>query len=146
MNFGQIDYAAPIIPATYRCTECGAGGCKLWREYQTFLEHQTLACCDCAGKSEGKDVRAIDAGGKIELTYRPTRRQRRCTARRGLRGRRGARRVPAEMTIGRTDQIGWRVPAVPTEDGSTFWGYTSVPDAGVRWWRDLPTRATDAPG
>ena len=40
----------------------------------------------------------------------------------------------------RTDQIGRRVPAVPTEDGASFWGYTSVPDAGVVWWRSLPTR------
>jgi len=39
----------------------------------------------------------------------------------------------------RSDQIGWLVPAVPTEDGGTFWGYTSVPESGVRWWRRLPT-------
>lgn len=43
-----------------------------------------------------------------------------------------------------TDQIdvpkhGSMVPAVPTEDGSTFWGYTSVPDGGVKWWRSLPS-------
>lgn len=37
------------------------------------------------------------------------------------------------------DSIGWRVAAVPTEDGTTFWGYTSVPQAGVEWWRRLPT-------
>lgn len=43
-------------------------------------------------------------------------------------------------TYGRTDQIGWLVPAVPTHDG-TFWGYTSVPDDGVAWWRELPTDA-----
>lgn len=36
------------------------------------------------------------------------------------------------------DQCGWRVAAVPTEDGTTFWGFTSVPEPGVRWWRDLP--------
>lgn len=36
------------------------------------------------------------------------------------------------------DQIGWLVPAVPTEEGDTFWGYTSVPEAGVGWWRALP--------
>lgn len=40
---------------------------------------------------------------------------------------------------GFTDQIGWLVPAVPTEDGDTFWGYTSVPSSGCRWWRNLPT-------
>jgi len=40
---------------------------------------------------------------------------------------------------GETCQIGWLVPAVPTEDGSTYWGYTSIPASGVRWWRALPT-------
>ena len=45
---------------------------------------------------------------------------------------------------GETDQIGWLVPAVPTEDGKTFWGYTSVPEPGVVWWRRLPTGASDA--
>ena len=34
--------------------------------------------------------------------------------------------------------IGWLVAAVPTEDGSTFWGFTSVPDEGVQWWNGLP--------
>ncbi|PLX25961.1 hypothetical protein C0580_00915, partial [Candidatus Parcubacteria bacterium] len=40
---------------------------------------------------------------------------------------------------GRTDQIGWRVPAIPTEGFYTYWGYTSVPGPGVEWWRNLPT-------
>lgn len=35
------------------------------------------------------------------------------------------------------DSIGWSVAAVPTEDGTTYWGYTSVPDDGVKWWRNL---------
>lgn len=34
--------------------------------------------------------------------------------------------------------IGWLVAAVPTEDGETFWGYTSVPQDGVEWWNNLP--------
>lgn len=46
----------------------------------------------------------------------------------GCRGRRGG------------DQIGWYVPAVPDEEGIGYWGYTSVPQAGVTWWRRLPTR------
>ncbi len=37
------------------------------------------------------------------------------------------------------DQIGWYVPAVPTEDGIGYWGYSSVPEAGANWWRALPT-------
>jgi hypothetical protein len=36
--------------------------------------------------------------------------------------------------------IRWLVAAVPTEDGSTYWGYTSVPDAGVKWWEQLPKK------
>lgn len=36
--------------------------------------------------------------------------------------------------------IGWLVAAVPTEDGSGFWGYTSVPQAGCDWWDNLPKR------
>lgn len=39
------------------------------------------------------------------------------------------------------DQIGWRIPAVPTADGQTFWGYSSVPEAGCRWWYGLPLEA-----
>ena len=41
----------------------------------------------------------------------------------------------------RGDQIGWLVPAVPTPDGQTFWGYTSVPMAAVAWWSALPIEA-----
>lgn len=36
------------------------------------------------------------------------------------------------------DQLGGLVPAVPTEDGSTFWGYSSVDGEGVLWWNALP--------
>jgi hypothetical protein len=46
-----------------------------------------------------------------------------------------------------SDQIGGLVPAVPTElpdkkgrvpKGETFWGYSSVPDWGLKWWLELP--------
>jgi hypothetical protein len=106
-----VNYATTKTPRRYRCDTCGAKGCKLWREYQTMACYTELVCCDCAGKSQEKDVSEIDADG-----YRPT-------------------------EYGRTDQIGWRIPAVPTEEGDTFWGYSSVPDDGVKWWRALPTRS-----
>lgn len=86
-------------------------GCKLWREYKTCADDTDLLCCDCAAKSQGKDVSTINEKGLYVSDY------------------------------GRTDQIGWLVPAVPTEDGTTFWGYTSVPPEGCTWWRQLPTRA-----
>lgn len=44
---------------------------------------------------------------------------------------------------GQSYQIGWLVAAVPVETGHTYWGYTSVPDAGVEWWDALPVRITD---
>jgi len=120
MNFGRVNYANTTPPALYRCTTCGAHGCKLWREYQTFADHTELVCCDCAGKSQDKDVSAIDADGRIKWFVKDAD------------GR--------THDMGRTDSIGLRVPAVPTEEGDTFWGYTSVPDAGVHWWKRLPTR------
>ena len=42
--------------------------------------------------------------------------------------------------LGRSDQIGWMIPAVPTQEGDTYWGYTSVPQEGVIWWKSLSTR------
>lgn len=35
-------------------------------------------------------------------------------------------------------EIGWYVAAVPDEEGLGYWGYTSVPEAGVNWWEALP--------
>src|SRR5262245_24396902 len=39
-------------------------------------------------------------------------------------------------------EIGWMVAAVPTEDdgAGVYWGYTSVPQAGIKWWLGLPER------
>ena len=42
--------------------------------------------------------------------------------------------------LGPCDQIEWFVPAIPTEDGYAYWGYTSVPENGcVWWWNLIPT-------
>lgn len=109
-----VDYASKTTPPGYVCADCGAAGCKLWREYQTFLEHQVLRCVACAGKNQERDVSSMDASGRrFAPEYAFVRDQ-------------------------RTDQIGWLVPAVPTEDGATYWGYTSVSEAGCAWWRTLP--------
>ena len=40
-----------------------------------------------------------------------------------------------------TNTIGWLVPAVPTEEEDTYWGYTSIPKAGILWWENLPTNS-----
>jgi hypothetical protein len=97
----------------YKCSKCGAKNCKLWREYQTFANQTELMCAPCAAKDQKKDISSIDVDGM---------------------------RLCEIIGHGqRTDQIGWMVPAVPTVEGDTFWGYTSVPDDRCEWWRKLPT-------
>lgn len=96
-SIASFSYTSATPPG-YACTKCGATGCRLWRRYQTFLEHQELTCFACTEKLE-------PAGHPYTSD---------------------------------SHAIGWRVAAVPTEDGETFWGYTSVPDAGVAWWNALP--------
>lgn len=46
----------------YRCCECGAWGCKLWRPFQDSVPE--LLCVDCAGKHEGKNVSDLDDMGR----------------------------------------------------------------------------------
>ncbi len=124
--FGSIDYGNPTPPVEYRCGKCGIHGVKMWRDYQTFRNHQSLLCGSCACVEQSNDERRFEvheyAFGHVEVN-----------------------RIPDPHNIGDGDQIGWRIPAVPTEDGETFWGYTSVPEAGVSWWKRLPLR-TPGPG
>lgn len=112
----------------YRCSKCGVAGCKLWREYQTFLNHQELYCVRCAcldQPDKGAKPEDFDAGGYHPSKYRYD--------------------DGHEIDMGPTDQIGWLIPAVPTEEGDTFWGYSSVPEPLVRWWRSLPTQPGTTP-
>ncbi len=111
LNNIAFEYDSGFIPRDYVCSKCGVFGVKLWRQYQTFLDHIHLMCGPCACADQGK-ADTLDAAGKIEETD----------------------------IGGRCDQIGWMIPAVPTEKNDTFWGYTSVPDAGVKWWKKLPTK------
>ncbi len=76
---------------------------------ESYVNNVELHCAVCAAKAEKKDISDIDENGKRTTEY------------------------------GRTDQIGTFIPAVPTEDQMSFWGYNSVPDKGCRWWRALPT-------
>lgn len=106
-----VDYSSSSTPSSYTCGGCGKTGVKLWRDYQTFLDHQTLRCADCAAANQGKDISTMQQSGSYQS--------------------------PDGFP---TDQIGWLVPAVPTEENDTFWGYTSVPAAGCEWWARLPIR------
>ena len=105
-----IDYSSAVTPSSYVCGGCGKSGVKLWRDFEAFLDHQTLSCVDCAGWTSNIDTSMIGDDGK-----RPSR-------------------------FGYTDQIGWHIPAIPTTENDTFWGYSSVPQDGCDWWDRLPIR------
>lgn len=94
----------------YVCNSCGSVDVKLWREYQTCIDYQTLLCCDCTGMSTG------------------------CKYLIGQDGR-----AWSDLMECWTDSVEWRVPAVPADDG-TFWGFLSVPYDDAMKWRKLPNR------
>ena len=110
----SFSYTNPAVPEDYACHTCKVTGCKLWREYGSFGPI-LLECCDCAGKSQKKDVSEITDEGKIPTTF-------------------------IDDVYEWVDSIGWRCPAVPCVEGDSYWGYTSVPQPGVDWWKALPTR------
>lgn len=99
-----------VTPAEYKCGKCGAIGCKLWRDYGERLVVTSLLCASCAAESQKKDISDIDADGLRRCEFG-----------------------------GRTNQIGWYIPAVPTEDFSGYWGIMSIPEIAYGWWRNLPT-------
>ena len=99
----------------YRCDKCDACDCKLWRYYQAFLNEQELFCLECALKKQKKKIKVLTPDGKMEFED--------------------------DKFPYLSDQIGWLIPAVPTEENDTFWGYTSVPQSLVIWWKELPNYA-----
>lgn len=99
----------------YRCADCGAEGVRLYRPYSVMLSGVVLRCTACTRKKEGDSV---------------------------------------EFDPACPDSIGWSVAAVPcirSAEGpiyydlrGSFWGFTSIPDDGVAWWRGLPVEAPQA--
>lgn len=106
-----MKYQDGTAPVGYHCTGCGVEGVKLWRQYQTCADAVELLCCDCAAKDQDRDISDIDVDGRH-----------------------------TDELGHKSSQIGGLVPAIPTEDESTYWGYTSVPQLGVLWWHGLPLR------
>lgn len=115
-----VDYSTSSVPDDYKCHSCSIVGCKLWRE-SGFLPVK-LECVDCAIKSQ-KDPKSCTSFSEknypIEVQEH------------------GSYIDEYGMSC---DQIGWLLPAVPTPDNESFWGYTSVPEDGVIWWKKLPLR------
>lgn len=68
-----------------------------------------LRCIACAASETHTTIHAVDGHGKHH-----------------------------DPMLGMIDQIGGYVPAVPVEGEEAYWGYTSVPEEGIAWWRLLP--------
>ncbi len=125
-------FSYTATPKGYACSACGATNCKLWRQYQTFADNIELKCANCSGA----DVSTLDDDGNVESDLYGPKGQ----PVHDLSGQFVGLLGSEECPMPRTDQLGGLMPAVPTEEGDTFWGYTSVPAAGCRWWRALPSK------
>lgn len=95
----------------YTCSGCGARELKLWRE----LHVVELKCAACATPTQVKSDAAYKDACMRVLD------------------------ADGVFTFTDGDQLGGLVPAVPAEDGVTFWNYSSVPSDRVQWWHALPT-------
>ncbi|MBR1605921.1 MAG: hypothetical protein IJ660_07460 [Alphaproteobacteria bacterium] len=110
-----FSYVEGEVPESYKCQICGATHVKLWRKYQTLVCDNTLVCASCLSRMHKEDgftpiFSQTKDGGRWLNRYGQL----------------------------RSDSIGNYVPAVPTEENDTFWGYTSVPKKGCDWWSKLP--------
>jgi len=92
----------------YVCSMCGARGVKLWRQTNTCAIAIDLLCAPCACIDQKTNL-FPNVEGMIEKE---------------------------DGWV--SDQFPFLVPAVPTPDNETYWGYTSVPEDGVLWWKSLP--------
>ena len=118
-------YASGLAPKGYRCQRCGGKGIKLWRLWNSFLSHQMLLCARCAAPG-----RTVDADGKSTSP---------------IMARCGLPDWKSDQLEDEVSKMGSLAPAVPTEDGQTYWGYTSVPEPGCIWWKSLPTYKEPTP-
>ena len=112
-NIGPVDYLQDVPPDLYCCQFCGAWNVKLWRMgASSCIEFHCLACAN--KKEKKKAVPSEDKRGVVYFQYGENR---------------------------QSDQIGNLLPAVPTPEGDTCWGYTSIPPEGCEWWYRLPYSA-----
>jgi hypothetical protein len=107
------------------CTGCKASGLKLWRDYNTCASACELKCAACATPAQiAYEAKTYTEKNRDYL---------------------GALDADGMFMFRGSDQLGGLVPAVPTPEGDTFWGYTSVPNEDVLWWYALPTYQGHAP-
>jgi hypothetical protein len=96
---------------------CGTCGAHGVKLWRVYQTmHITLRCATCAATESKVDIQDMGPDGKYT------------------------------SDLGRTNSIKWYVPAVPDEECETYWGYTSVPQLGVEWWKRLPNAKVETRG
>jgi hypothetical protein len=53
---GVWSYSTDFTPPGYVCAKCKVSGVRLYRDYNTFLDHQELTCTACTIAASDKDV------------------------------------------------------------------------------------------
>lgn len=107
-----FSYRDPGAPDWYACSDCHLTQVKLWRPVHRDTD-ALCVCCLSARNTKLGHARDqflpsdVDLFGKIA------------------------------HGLGRTDQVGGYLPCIPLEDGDGAWGYGSVPDVAVTWWKNL---------
>ena len=157
IKMAGFKYKYGKTPKGYQCG-CGATGIKLWREWNTFMDYQVFYCLACINKkaANGKVYTPTEDGkslydGVVRHWYQHDETE--WSANGAFQWWVGWSGVPGEEPTGpnirfKSDQqtcdqatikdSGSICPAVPTEDGGSCWGYSSVPDEGCKWWYQLP--------
>lgn len=113
-----------MVPTFYKCEKCFKTNCKLWRDYQGC---ENLFCADCCIRLQLKNgtssvLPRLIAEGKLVVPDSGP-----------IQG------MSPDGKLDDCDQLGWYVPAVPVNNSDReFWGYTSVPQSSVEWWKNLP--------
>ncbi len=135
-------YLEGKVPKDYVCCDCGAKGVKLWHDCYTHDKHQPLRCLPCTCSEQGKVRTPTEDGCSL---YEEKRHMYRTA---GMESNRWKQYNPDEglpsdavetkVWRNETDQIGWFVPAVPTEKNDAYWAYTAVPAEACEWWYNLP--------
>jgi hypothetical protein len=98
----------------YKRGKCGCVGVKLWRDVCMIATACELICAKCVAVDVGLPDLIVDGDGKHEGKYGPS------------------------DQIYNDGSTCW-LPAIPTVEMNTYWGYTSVPPDRVKWWIELPT-------
>ncbi len=107
----SFDYSSQNIPDSYMCSLCGASQCKLWKTERI----DTTYCVACVARRVKITTEEIDDDGTISDPH--------------------YREHP-----GRTNHIGWFIPAIPRRNKDGGW-YTDTPNSAQEslWWRNIPT-------